>query len=151
MIESCLTPDQDIQFEPSVEPAVSHSRINDKAETEVEFHGFGEEEQAKAKEQSQCIAIESDMDDDASASATEFIAPVIEDVRGHEPEGEEQEEEELDGLSGHELYRCGNIGCDETTATAATLKVFFFSLVYLDNLFLFITRAICLNLLTETF
>lgn len=145
VVESCLQPDGDIKFDSDVvmidvsvagdtsagrgsgvnEPLETNNsciKLNDK-ECEAEFYGFGEEEQAKAKEQSECIVIESDMEDDVSTDTSPVDSQPVPQPSAEEYRCLEQEEEELDGLMGRELYLCGNIGCDETTETAAALKV----------------------------
>lgn len=89
---------------------------SDKMDTETEFHGFGEEEQAKAKRLSaECIVIDSDPEEEN----------VLDEPSTHaDPEqAEEEAESQQEGLHGRLLYRCGNMGCDESAETAATLKV----------------------------
>jgi len=148
IVGSCLLPDEDIKFDSDIEmnhiplvndsstmkdsavgePTGASGKMNDK-DNETEFYGFGEEERVKAKEQRECIVIESDLDDDAStdtspADLQSVAQPPTEDCKGLE------QEEELDGLMGRELYICGNIGCDETTETAVALKVQIFLSIY---------------------
>ena len=149
VVESCLQPDEDIKFDSDVElidismvgdsSAAKDSGLSEPIQTsdsgnkpsdkegEAEFYGFGEEEQAKAKEQSECIVIESDLEDDASPDASPADLQSVSQPPTEDYKCTEQEEEELDGLIGRELYLCGNIGCDETTETAVALKVHFLS------------------------
>lgn len=89
-------------------------------ESETEFHGFGEEELAKSKEQSECAVVVSDGEDENSASSS--IEPST--TGAVQPNEESTElEDHQEGLSGRQLYMCGNIGCDETAENAATFKV----------------------------
>ena len=89
-------------------------------ENESEFHGFGEEEQAKAKRLSaECIVIDSDPEEENLAEVPN------EHVKLEEPSEMEDDDQQV-GLYGRQLYRCGNMGCDESAETAAALKVCIF-------------------------
>ena len=82
-------------------------------ENGTEFYGFGEDERAKAREKSESIMAEADNADDfedpasVAAGASEEPGTSVEDA----------------GLSGHNLYKCGNAGCDYTADTSNELKV----------------------------
>lgn len=91
-------------------------------ESETEFHGFGEEELAKSKEQTESIAIVSDAEDENSASSFNEVSAATA-IQANEESADQELEDHQEGLSGRQLYVCGNIGCDETAETAATFKV----------------------------
>jgi len=96
-------------------------QLNESEQTGAQvFHGFGEEEKAKAKEKSSvCIVLGEEIEDSNS--------PFEQRAQNEDGQlfitGQEDEEEKQVGLSGRELYMCGNIGCDETAESVAAFKV----------------------------
>lgn len=97
----------------------------EQAEAQV-FHGFGEEEKAKAKEKSSvCIVLDQEIEDSNSTDVPSEQMEQIEDGQALMLTGQDDEEEKQVGLSGRELYMCGNIGCDETAESVAAFKVIF--------------------------
>lgn len=110
VIQSTLLPEDDVVEMPVAEETPDSVVTKD---PENEFHGFGVEEQTKAKEQTVCILVEVEVEEDTTTNQ-----PV--DAESSVKENEFLQE----GLSGRQLFMCGNIGCDETAETAAAFKVY---------------------------
>ena len=94
-----------------------------------EFHGFGDEEKEQAKGQSTVCIVLDDIDDSNSADGPQENEDASALLNGQE------EEEQQFGLFGRELYKCGNLGCDETAESVSSFKVSLsrYKILYLYN------------------
>lgn len=123
IIEDGLTPEEEVVI--ITTDVAQENVVQEEAEKEdgtvntkePEFYGFEEEELIETKKMVECIVIESDSEEGSVPEEPLAISPPFEE------DVEQESDEKVEGLYGRELYRCGNIGCDETAETVDDFKV----------------------------